>query len=126
VLRRDLQWALRKKRPEIPLERFILHQDNAPAHTAAATQLEISVLGMKQMSHPPYSPDLAPFDFAIFPHIKLQLKGVRFETLKDLQTAVNGVIKSTTSQWYNDIILNQWAARHQRCVLHSGAYFEKL
>ena len=85
-------------------ERFILHQDNDSSQTAAATQLEISVLGMKQMSHPPYSPDLAPFDFAIFPHIKLQLQGVRFETLKNLQTAVNSIIKSTTNEWYNDII----------------------
>lgn len=71
MLRRDLLWALRKKRPEIPLENFILQHDNASAHTAAATQLEIGVLVMRQMSQPPYSPDLAPFDFEIFPHIKL-------------------------------------------------------
>jgi hypothetical protein len=50
----------------------------------------------------------APFVFAIFPNIKRQLKGARFDILKDLQTAVNGFIKSTTSDWYEDIIIHQW------------------
>jgi hypothetical protein len=31
------------------------------------------------VSHPPYSPDLAPCDFALFPKLKMKLKGRRFE-----------------------------------------------
>jgi hypothetical protein len=34
---------------------------------------------------PPYSPDLAPCDFAFFPTFKMKLKGRRFETLSDVQ-----------------------------------------
>jgi hypothetical protein len=30
--------------------------------------------------HPPYSPDLAPCDFALFPKLKMKLKGRRFQT----------------------------------------------
>ena len=31
-------------------------------------------------SPPPYSPDLAPYDFFLFPTTKLRLKGRRFDT----------------------------------------------
>jgi hypothetical protein len=35
--------------------------------------------------HPPYLPDLAPCDFALFPKLKIRLKGQRFETVSDTQ-----------------------------------------
>ena len=35
--------------------------------------------------HPPYSPDLAPCDFFLFPKMKLQLNGHRFDGLEDIQ-----------------------------------------
>ncbi|XP_052791810.1 uncharacterized protein LOC128225956 [Mya arenaria] len=77
VLGRDLIRALRKNRGDISVDQFILHQDNAPPHTAATTQLEISVLGLEVIPLPLYSPDLAPFDFAIFPKLKSHPKGRR-------------------------------------------------
>jgi hypothetical protein len=33
--------------------------------------------------HPPYSPDLAPCDFALFPKLNMKLKGRRFETVSE-------------------------------------------
>jgi hypothetical protein len=36
------------------------------------------------ISHPPYSPVLGPCDFALFPKLKMKLKG-RFETVSDTQ-----------------------------------------
>ena len=32
------------------------------------------------MSHPPYSPDLAPNDFFLFPYVKNNMRGQRFPT----------------------------------------------
>ena len=60
------------------LENVLFHQDNAPPHVAASTQLEISLLGFEQITLAPYSPDLAPMDFALLPCIKADLKGLRF------------------------------------------------
>jgi hypothetical protein len=34
--------------------------------------------------HPPYSPDLAPCDFFLFPKMKLKLKGRRFDTIEEI------------------------------------------
>jgi hypothetical protein len=33
--------------------------------------------------NPPYSPDLAPCDFFLFPKMKLKLKGCRFDTTEE-------------------------------------------
>jgi hypothetical protein len=35
--------------------------------------------------NPPYSPDLAPCVFFLFPKIKLELKERRFDTIEDIQ-----------------------------------------
>lgn len=125
VLRRDLVDALRKKRPGIPLEYFILHQDNAPPHTAEVTKLEIGVLGFQTISHPPYSPDLAPMDFAVFPTIKKQLKGRRFQSLEALRRATAKIVAQFNEQWYINVF-DQWVNRHRRCVSCQRVYFEKL
>jgi hypothetical protein len=43
-------------------------------------------------AHPPYSPDLAPFDFYLFDHVKGLLRGKSFETVERLLSAVEGIL----------------------------------
>ena len=43
VIRRDLVNSIRKKRPGKEIEDFLLHQDNAPAHRADSTVLELDL-----------------------------------------------------------------------------------
>jgi hypothetical protein len=44
--------------------------------------------------HPPYSPELAPCDFALFPKLKMKLNGRRFETVSDIQRESQAVLDS--------------------------------
>jgi hypothetical protein len=44
--------------------------------------------------HPPYLPDLAPCDFALFPKLKMKLKGRHFETVSDIQRDLQAVLDS--------------------------------
>jgi histone-lysine N-methyltransferase SETMAR len=69
VLRRDLARAVQKKRPGTSLSDYLLHQDNAPAHVSQMTRLEMVLMDLEMVAHPPYSPDLAPMDFSIFPQV---------------------------------------------------------
>jgi len=48
---------------------LFLH-DNAPAHRELATQKKLPYLGFQYPDHPPYSPDLAPSDYHLFPGLK--------------------------------------------------------
>jgi len=56
---------------------LFLH-DNALAHRALATQKKLAYLNFQCLDHPPYSPDLAPSDYHLFPGLKKQLKGRHF------------------------------------------------
>ena len=48
---------------------LFLH-DNAPAHRALASQKKLAYLGFQCLDHAPYSPDLAPSDYHLFPRLK--------------------------------------------------------
>ncbi|PNF22071.1 hypothetical protein B7P43_G09295 [Cryptotermes secundus] len=54
---------------------WFFHHDNAPAHTALSVRQFLTKNGMTPVSHPPYSPDLAPCDFFLFPRMKRDMKG---------------------------------------------------
>jgi hypothetical protein len=45
---------------------------------ALATQEKLAYLGFQCLDHPPYSPDLDPSDYHLFPGLKKQLKGHNF------------------------------------------------
>jgi hypothetical protein len=44
--------------------------------------------------HPPYSPDLASCDFALFPKLKMKPKERCFETMSDIQMELQLVLNS--------------------------------
>ena len=63
-----------KRRGKLTKVVLFLHE-NAPGHRALATQKKLAYLGFQYLDHPPYSPDLAPLDYHLFPGLKNQLKG---------------------------------------------------
>ena len=50
----------REKRPRAGLRDFLLHHDNASAHATHFTMNFLRGTPVQLLSHPPYSPDLAP------------------------------------------------------------------
>ena len=51
-------------------------------------------MGIKTVPQPPYSPDLAPCDFCLFP----KLTGYRYETIEEMKEAVTKVIDTLTQE----------------------------
>jgi len=60
-----------------------LHHDNAPAHSALSIRKFLASKNIPVVTHPLYSPDLAPCDFFLFPRLKSTLKGHRFEEVNE-------------------------------------------
>jgi len=56
------------------------------------TQQFLAKNKMALIPHPPYSPDLTPCDFLLFPKIKLKLKGCHFDTTKETQAESQRVL----------------------------------
>jgi hypothetical protein len=53
---------------------------------------------MAVIPHPPYSPDLAPCDFFLFPKMKLKLKGPRYDTIEEIQSESHRVLDIVTEK----------------------------
>jgi len=68
--------------------------NNAPAHLALANQKKLAYLGFNCLDHPPYSPDLIPSAYHLFPGLKKQSKGRHFssnaEGIAAAETWLNG------------------------------------
>jgi histone-lysine N-methyltransferase SETMAR len=68
-----------KKLPEMSTAgSWLLHHDNAPIHTTLSIIQFFSKHSIPTLPQPPFSPDLSPPNFFLFPNSKLLLKGRRF------------------------------------------------
>jgi len=65
-----LRLAIKEKRRGKLTKVLLLLHDNAPAHRSHVGQAAILESGFEEMHHPPYSPDLAPSDYHLFPNLK--------------------------------------------------------
>ena len=54
--------------------------------------MTIDFLGYESINHVPYSPDPAPFNFAVFLRLKGDLWGNCYEELQDLSIAVRSTV----------------------------------
>jgi hypothetical protein len=66
-----------RKRPEFwRNHNWLLHHNNAPAHTSLKTTEFVTNNNnnMVIIPYPPYSPDLADCNFVLFPKLKMNLK----------------------------------------------------
>jgi transposase len=54
--------------------------------------------------HPPYSPDLAPCDFFLFPRLKSTLKGKTFQDIVEIQLNTTQQLQAIPKQAYQTCI----------------------
>jgi len=78
---------------------LVLH-DNAPAYRALETQKKLAYLGFQRLDHPPYSPDLAPSDYHLFPGLKKQLKGRHFSSDAEVIAAAETWLDGQPSDFF--------------------------
>jgi hypothetical protein len=78
---------------------------------------------MAVIPHPPYSPDLAPCDFFLFPKMKLKLKGRQFDTTEVIQAESQRVLDALTEKDFQEAF-QKWGRRWDRCLHAGGNYFE--
>ena len=78
-LRQLRQDIARKKQGK--LTHGVLHAlaGQPPAHTSQVAMTAATECGFEILPHPPYSPDMAPPDFYLFPKLKLHLYGTQSE-----------------------------------------------
>ena len=76
-------------------------------------------MGIKTVPHRPFSPDLAPCDFWLFP----KLKGCRYETSEEMKEAVTKIIDTLTRENFHGAF-QKLLERYKKCIAARGDYFE--
>ena len=75
-------------------------------------------MGIRTVPQPPYSPDVAPCDFWLFP----KLRGCRYETTEEIKEAVTKVFDTLTQKDFHgafQTLLELW-----KFIAARGDYFE--
>ena len=76
-------------------------------------------MGIKTVRHPPYSPDLAPCDFCLFP----KLRGCRYETIEEMKEVLTKITNTVTQEDF-DGAFQELLERYNKCIAAGGYYIE--
>ena len=76
-------------------------------------------MGIKTVPHRPYSLDLVPCDFWLFP----KLRGCRYETIEEMKEAVTKVIDTLTQENFHRAF-EKLLERYNNCIASGGDYFK--
>jgi hypothetical protein len=107
-----LRLSVSRKRPQKRVAgAWALYHDNAPMHKAHSIQVFLASHGIPVVQQPPYPPDMAPCDFWLFPQLKTELKGNRFEDVDEIKknatSTLNTIPKDSFRHWH-------YGGAHQR------------
>ena len=119
-VREKVRW----KRPKVFANNsWILHHDNAPAHTALSVREFLATKQITVLEHPAYSLDLAPSEFFLFLKIKEILKGRHFDDIDDIRSNTTTVLKAIPHNQFQNCF-EGWTRRWHQCIASQGEYFQ--
>ncbi len=123
-----LREQIRRKRPHLwrmenGWRHYLLHHDNATPHTANPTLAAIGETNTELLAHPPYSPDLAPCDFFLFPLLKAQMRGNHYRNIEQVQHATVEILRAIPADKFEDAI-KELPVRWAKCVKAEGDFFK--
>ena len=114
-----------KKRPSKGWSGVNLLHDKASSHKCEVVKSFLASEKVKVLNHPPYSPDLSPCDFFLFPRLKKMLSGNKYTSRSSLGSAIYQCLQQIPKVDYLSA-LRDWVKRLQKCVSIKGEYFEGL
>ena len=77
-------------------------------------------MGIKTVPQPPYIPDLALYDFCLFPKLRV----CRYETIEEMKEAVTKVIDSLIQEELHGAF-QKLLERYNKYISAGGDYFEE-
>lgn len=125
VVLKKLKKYYQKRRTVTGFKHVRLLHDNAPAHTSQIVREFLKSEKVTVLPHPPYSPDLAPCDFFLFPKLKNFLSGRRYNSRQAVGSAVSQCLRGIPKSAYRDAF-QKWIHRLKLCISNHGEYFEGM
>ena len=99
VIYTDQFTCYNKKRPSKGWSVHLLH-DNASSHKCEVVKSFLAYEKVKVLNHLPYSPDLSPCDFFLFPRLKKMLSGNKYTSRSSLGSAIYQCLQQIPKEDY--------------------------
>ena len=125
VIYNDQFTCYNKKRPSKGWSGVHLLDDNASLISVKFLSLFWASEKMNVLNHPPFSPDLSPCDFFLFPRLKKMLSGNKYTSRSSLRSAIYQCVQQIPKEDYLSAF-RDLLKRLQKCVSLKGEYFEGL
>ena len=90
---------LKKSGPNWQIEK-VLYSIMTMPHTSLVTRQKLLELGWDVLSHPPYSPDLAPSDYFLFRSLQNSLNGKNFNNDDDIKSYLIQLFANKNHKFY--------------------------
>ncbi|GFV06778.1 histone-lysine N-methyltransferase SETMAR [Trichonephila clavipes] len=103
---------------------ILLLEDNATPHSAMSMQNHIATLGWERLYHPPYSADLAPSDFHLYPDLKKNLAQRCFGSNAEIQQGVKRFFHMQSPEFFLRGFL-KLIIRYDKCLNVLEAYVKE-
>jgi len=118
-----LRDCVRRKQQELCRNGWILNQDNAKEHNALSIKQCLKNKNIILLEYVPYSPELAPYFFYLFPNYKSVLIRTNFMSVENLKAKMSVILNSLTEHDppnYFEFLQHGM----QLCVNSEGNYIE--
>ena len=100
------------------------HDKPSPPHTSQVAKSAIEESGFELIDNPPYSPDMAPSDYFLFPNLKSCLRDERFESNSYVISCVNEHFEGKDKGYFRKGVV-KLEQRCDKCIEVEGHYIEK-
>lgn len=98
------------------------HLKNARPHAAKITKSQIAQLKFIQKPHPPFSPDVSPYNFFLYGMLKGLLKGRSHETFDTLFISIDEILQEIPKETW-EAVYDEWISRFNQVITSWGEYF---
>ena len=112
-------------RPDLLENGVLILYDNARPHLGKDVRELLDGYSWEVLPHPPYSPDMSPPDFDLFPELKINMRGVRFSTREELFASVTRHVRQLNCS--SDLTgIMDLPKRWDAVIRQKGDYIERL
>jgi transposase len=102
-------------------KRHVIHLDNCSVHTSPALKDCLEEHDIRRMPQSPYSPDLAPSDFYLFPTVKEKLERTQVANEDQFCESLQAILRGIDREELNRVF-QAWVRRVQEVSEGNGDY----
>lgn len=100
-----------------------MQHDNARPHVAQVVKTYLETLKWEVLPHPPYSPDIAPYDYHLIRSMTNGLADQHFRSFEEAKNYIESWIGSKDADFFRRGI-RMLPERWEKVVANDGQYFE--